>query len=534
MKRRGAIQLGVFALIIFWAAFGESSVPFQTGDRHPFRPISPPDRWAAEPAEILTRVYEMSQGSPSYERAFLLMDLGRASLRVNRTLAAKSARDLFQVSLMIPPEWKNYRYSSQMTAVRMLAEAGQVTEAVELFDQMELQAPSEEGEPVHDLRHMALVALFPRLIELDRREGLEWAERQLTRLSATGVYPYSAASDIIQELLIIQELFSDEFDQAQSIYGRAIAHFRGSKDKEIDSARDIFVRLLLRFDGKFLTGLERQGVTAAVDAIMAATPPDKERKLTRVTLEDERSVILEGRQSEQLFKLLPLLAKYEPERAQKLVRQKQQLQPRFKGESTIKDQRSVTIVGTHDDSPQKLDEHAVRQLAWQRSQKAGEIAAESPNKALRIAKEIAYAAPRAAALAGMARSLAKEDPERARTLVADSQSLLEKVEEPSERLRLLTVILRAYVSLENTKQVADTYTAILDLGTELAEQELSSDPTFPLFVTGSFQQLSMATESAAQIEPEARLAEISTLDNNQLQWHLMIAVARALAKNDSK
>ena len=71
-------------------------------------------------------------------------------------------------------------------------------------------------------------------------------------------------------------------------------------------------------------------------------------------------------------------------------------------------------------------------------------------------------------------------------------------------------------------------------GTELAEQELSSDPTFPLFVTGSFQQLSMATESAAQIEPEARLAEIFTMDNNQLQWHLMIAVARVLAKNDSK
>ena len=525
MKRRGAIQLGVFALIIFlWAAFGESSVPFQTGDQRD----SPPDRWAAEPADILTRVYEMSQGSPSYERAFLLMDLGRASLRVNRTLAAKSARDLFQVSLMIPPEWKNYRYSSQMTAVRMLAEAGQVTEAVELFDQMELQAPSEEGEPVHDLRHMALVALFPRLIELDRREGLEWAERQLTRLSATGVYPYSAASDIIQELL------SDEFDQAQSIYARAIAHFRGSKDKEIDSARGIFVRLLLRFDGKFLAGLERQGVTAAVDAILAAKPPDNERYVTSVTLKDDRSLILEGRESEQLFKLFPLLAKYEAERAQKLARRKQQLQPRLEGASTIKDEQSLAIIGTHDDSPQKLDAQSVRQLAWQRSEKAGEIAVESPSKALRIAKEIAYPAPRAAALAGMARSLAKEDPQRARALVADSQSLLEKVEEPSERLRLLTVILTAYVSLEDTKQVADTYTAILDLGTELAEQEVSSDPTFPLFVTGSFQQLSMATESAAQIEPEARLAEIPTLDNNQLQWHLMIAVARALAKNDSK
>ena len=120
---------------------------------------------------------------------------------------------------MIPPEWKNYRYSSQMTAVRMLAEAGQVTEAVELFDQMELQAPSEEGEPVFDLRPMALGDLFSKLIQLNRREGLEWAERQLTRLSATGVYPYSAASDIIQELL------SDEFDQAQSIYARARSPF---------------------------------------------------------------------------------------------------------------------------------------------------------------------------------------------------------------------------------------------------------------------------------------------------------------------
>ena len=151
-----------------------------------------------------------------------------------------------------------------------------------------------------------------------------------------------------------------------------------------------------------------------------------------------------------------------------------------------------------------------------------------------LAKKIAYPAPRAAALAGIARSLAKEDPQRARALVADSQSLLEEVEVPLERLRLLTVILRAYVSLEDTKQVADTCTATLELGTELAEQEIFSDPTIPFFLTESLELLSQATESAAETEPEARLAEISTLENNQLQWHLMIAVARSLAKNSSK
>ena len=526
MKHRGAVQ-GVFALILFFffqATLGESGVPFQTGDQQrAFRPVR-----STEPADILTRVYEMSQGSPSYERAFLLDDLCEAFQLINKEYTAKCARDLFQVSLMIPPEWKNYRYSSQLVAVSRLAEAGQEKEAVELFDRMEFQGPDEEGKPAYDLRQVALMNLFPRLVELDRPEALEWAESGLARLSAEGAYPYSAAVEIIQELL------SDNFDRAQSIYAQAITHFRGSKESEIDFARSTFIELLHRFDGKFLAGLERQGVTAAVDAIIVAKRPDNERALTIFTLEDDESLTLEGHENPELFKLLSLLAKYEPERAQKLVRRKQQLRPALEDANTTKDEHSMLVIGTHDDSPQKPNEVMVRSLAWRQGEKAEEIATESPKKALSSAKKIGYTAPRAAALAGIARSLAKEDPQRARALVADSQSLLEEVEVPLERLRLLTVILRAYVSLEDTKQVADTYTAILELGTELAEQEISSDPTFPLFLTESFDLLSQATESAAETEPEARIAEISTVENNQLQWHLMIAVARSLAKNNSK
>lgn len=523
MKMKCRKMVVVFLLDLAILVFPFVGAPLDAAPAAESQQLSSPEDegGTGEPAAILHRVYEMSLGSASNERVFVLRELAKASLGIDRELAAKYAREVFEASLSLPMDWFNYRRSSQMNAVRLLASSGAVQEAAELFERMDPPEIGPGGKVGEDLREVALLTLIPRLIKADRAEGLDWALRMLRRLGASGNYPYMAAQQVIQELL------GDEPLEAEGVYGEAIAHFE--KEKELFLAREIFVGFLLSFEGKFTAGLERQGVLAAVDALLKAKTPENQRTMVRLTLENGATVRLERMEDRSLFRLMPLLAKYQPERAEEVLREKQPLRKALEEGGAIQHQESILVIGTHGGEGARLGAIASRQLEWQRARRVGEVASGNLEQALDLAGKIDDTAPRAGALAAAAAAVAREDPGRAGTLLAESLSLMEKVEDPPERLRLLNAILRAYVRLEDGKHVADTYAEILELGAELLEQERLSDPQVPLYVTGSFQRLSEATKFAARVDPQARLLQLARLEKPALQWHLMIDTARTMA-----
>lgn len=478
--------------------------------------------WSIEPTTILQQVYAMSFGIAPYERSFILFDLARASVRIDRDLAARYAGELFEESQRVPMEWYNYRRASQMNAVRLLASLGRVREATEMFDRMDPPKIGVGGELLEDMREGALQALVPALLEEDREEGLSWAVREVRHVGASGRFPYLVAQKVIQELL------EDDPLEAENLYAEAITSFENNK--ELVQARLHFVDLLLKFEGKFRPGLERQGVHAAVDGLLSVEAAENVRTMVRITLENDKTLTLPSLEVGSVFRLVPLLAKYDSDRADELLLERAELQMALEDGGAIKSQEAVVVVGEHG-AGTELDAVATRRLDWRRARRITEVAGQDPEEALRLSDTITEIAPRAASLARTAAVLAKDDPQRARALLADSLSLLEKVEDPPERLRVLPAVLRAYVSLKDSKNVANTYSAILDLGTELLEQEISSDPHVPVFVATSFEQLSEATRLAAGFDPEPRLLELARLDNPLLQSHLLIEVARTMARS---
>ena len=479
----------------------------------------------SRPDVILSQVYEKSLAVAADQRAFLLLDLADAWLTIDREHAAKYAKELFDLSQQLPLDWYNYRSASQFNGVRILAAAGKPRQAAELLERMEAPQLLAGGEMADsmDLREAALEILLPKVLLADRETGLAWGVRLLRRFGAGGPYPYGAAQTVIQELL------SDDPIQAESVYTEAVSQF--GKDIRLSRTRRSFVEFLLAFGGKFQPGLERAAVLAAVDDLLEAPVPEKQLTLARLTLENDQTLTLNNRNDLLLYRLLPLLARHAPQRAEKLLQQRNHLGTALEEGGGIQNQQAIVVIGEHDDSPDHLDAVARRSLAWQQARRIGEVAAKDPDKALGMAEGMDAEAPRAAALALAAAAVATEDPKRARTLLERSLFLLDKVEDPPERLKLLTYILRAYSRMEDTKHAGDTYQAILDLGGELLEQEIASDPQVPLFVTGSYGQLSQATQYAVGIAADASLLQLSTLDNEVLRMHLMIQTARAIVSS---
>jgi len=527
MKNCSATNLAAFFLALLLVGAAEEV-------RGAFLPQAPQPAESAKPtaaalqaAEILARVYETSLASNSYERGFVLVDLAEAALPFDKKLAARCARDLFETSLGVPAEWFNHRHAFQMNAVRLLAAAGEVQEASDLFERMEAPQPDKWGLPDWDLREQALLALLPAKLRSERREALNWAVAALTRFSASGNYPYQAARRLIEELL------RDDLPRAEALYAEAVDRFQKGKDKENRRAQENFVGFLEAFAGKFQPALERQGILAAVEAVLEAKPDTDEKNVTRLTLKDRRTVVLSGMDDQALWRLWPLLSKYEPERAQKLAAQRAELKAAMDNRSAIVAEERVTVIPLGEEAKKKVDATAARTLAWARAQMVAGMAEKDPQQALNLMGDILEAAPQAAARAGRAAALAEKEPEQARSLLGEAESLADKVKEPGERLRALAAILKGYVSLKDSEQVARTFKTVLGLGPEAIEEELAlRKQSGPIQMTGAFRQMAQATRTAAKLDPEARVAEISKLDNLVLQLHLMIEVARASAPTE--
>jgi hypothetical protein len=275
--------------------------------------------------------------------------------------------------------------------------------------------------------------------------------------------------------------------------------------------------------------LEGQGIVAAVDAVLEAKPSGDERTVTRLTLKDRSTIVLSGAEEQALYNLLPLLAKYEPDRARKLAAEHARLKAALDSPKAVAGEERVTVIPLGEEAKKKVDATTARTLAWARSQMVAGVAEKDPQKALNLMGDILEPAPLAAARAGRAAALAEKEPEQARNLLGEAESLLDKVKEPGERLRALPSILKGYVSLKDSEQVARIFKTVLGLGPEAIEEELAlRKQNAPIQMTGAFRQMTQATRTAAKLDPEARLAEISKLDNLVLQLHLMIEVARAL------
>jgi hypothetical protein len=495
-----------------WAAGQEPARPRTPTDAPLVRPVTAPVR-------ILEEVYMTSEGAPAPARVFVLFSLAQTMGLVDQSRAADFATQLFDASLALDPNWLDNRRVFQGAAVSFLLRAGRLEGAMELFDRLDV--PARLGEREFDARQKALREILPKILERKGAEGFRWAQEKITYLAATGPFPYHAAQDLIRERL------ARDASQAELLYTLAVTQF--DKDKERQFARDEFVDLLLAFSGKVKTDLEKQGVLAAVNACLEATPPKGQRTRVEAKLESGKSVKLEGREDWLLFRLMPLLAKHDPGRVEDVITKKRYLAAAIQEGGTIQQEQALVIAGTASNKPVKLDGAAERARAWNRARSAAESARLSNmEEAFQTASEISDVAARASALAGIATALVKENRARARSVLNDAAAALDKVQVPGDRLRALPAILRAHVALQDEQQVATLYQEILEFGEELVELEAASDRAYAVPVTASFANLAEATRVVASVNPEARLAQMSRVENPEVQWHLRIALARSL------
>jgi hypothetical protein len=425
---------------------------------------------------------------------------------------------LFEESFNVPAGKQSNRRAYQNTAVQFLTMAGDLKGAMAAFDRMEAPPKELAGQANQDFRDFALSRMLPAVLNADRRAGLRWAVQAIANLGQ-GAYPYNSSVPVIEELL------KDDPPLAEALYAQGIESFTKSEGKDwLD--RQYFVNFLLKLSGQFKGELEKHAVNLAVDALQNAKPLPNRRDTVHLKLKNGSSTQMGSLDELLLYKLLPLLARYDPERAAGIREGRESFAAALDEGGAITDEHAIVVYGNPDDPVAKLDGVAQRELDWQAGDKAAQLASKDLDQAADQIAGIENIGARAGALAGMAAAIAKEQPAKATSLVDEALLLLEKVKEPDQRLRVLGRVLRAEDRLGETSKAAKLYSELLDLGQEVITKEKKAHPEFIVMGQLGYSYLADATAIMAKRNLETTVAQLARLEPYALVAHLTIGAAR--------
>jgi hypothetical protein len=476
-----------------------------------------------KPADVLRQVYESSQDQPPIEHSAILMDLIRVSMATDRPVAIRYAREMFEESFTIPVDVQSRR-SNQGIAFQFLLTAGDTKGAMAAFGRMEAPPKELAGQPMQDFRDYAVSRLLPVVIKDDRKGGLLWAVQAIMDLGQTAAtYPFASVTVVIEELL------KDDPPMAETLYAQATEGFRKGEKIGVAgfSGRQFFVTFVLKFNGKIKPALEKEAVLLAVDAVQEAKPLPNFRSVVRLKMKNDSTAELGSLDELSLYKLLPLLARYDAERATRIKEGRESFANVLEDGGAIVDAQTSNVIGRSDDTVSRFDSIARRELDWDAGQKASQMATKDLTQATDLAGGIENIGARAGALASIAAAIASDQPDKGRAMVDEALSLAEKVKEPDQHLRVLVRALVAQDRLHDLPKVAAIYSELLKQGMEVIAKESKLRPEFLVTGQKGYAWLVEATQVMAKRNLEMVVAQLAHVDSVPLAAHLKIEAAGA-------
>jgi hypothetical protein len=207
----------------------------------------------SEPEQLLVRSYLSGRGFTPQERAFQLILLSEAAIKIQPALTRLWSQEAFQLALTLPTGWN--RVAHEKNALVALAQVDPVL-AFRLFDSMDATVATQSGDVPEDLRAYGARTILREYWKKKGLSALDDIRGQAERLGATGQYPFWAMSSIILDVDRQDHL------KAQSLFGEALTYYNsGLRAESTDEEFTVFLNAVWDF---IPHPLERQALQLAV------------------------------------------------------------------------------------------------------------------------------------------------------------------------------------------------------------------------------------------------------------------------------
>lgn len=446
------------------------------------------------------------------ERLDTLLRLLSGAARIHPELAISVAAELFQMSKQdrdVPrPDLL------QQTILTHLAKANPA-EALRLLKSMD--EPRIHGGLASDGRAAAASAVFRAYLEKNGPAAVPALRSVVRTVAEKGPYPYQAVGLLIERTV--------KADSAAELFADALTYYRIRKEEGL-AANSAFVDLILKSRHRVSPAVVREALELVIPRLKCEgnnLPAGYRIQLHT----DAGTAVFDSICDELLFTLLPAVREADPDWAQRIVRNNASLSAASNAVGEVQSRQTVLVTNTS--SPDRVTAAQQRGLEQGTVIEISRLADQDPSQALRMATGLREPGHAATALGYVAAGFAKSDPTRARDLVKDGRRLAEQTTDSSWRVRAWASQARALAALEDHDAFFVVAARVIDLGSELIQQFLDTQPGEGVWDSGLVHHLSEAVRLSARISPERAVAMVRAIQNDALRASLLIDLAEGLS-----
>jgi hypothetical protein len=467
---------------------------------------------------VLVESYLLARSLDAEERIANLAWLSNVASEAVPSLGRLWAEEVFRDTKELTASWQ--RTSFQQAAIAHVARLDP-NRALELLDASDPPVPLPNGALPEDIRANGARAAFVALWRKEGRSGLDQIRAAANRIGDTGAYPYSAIIPLFEEL---QK--QNDRPAANTLFADALGYFR--RGSSFTAEPRSFARFLRTIGDMIEPAPMRDALEVLVSRLTkslrvknspASFAAHIETPRGRATFDNEADVLL--------FELLPLIHRVDPAWHKKLVAQRPVLEQADGGLAAWKYQESVNL-SVHSSELQS------DQMQEARLDAVTVLAEEQPEEALSLARSLRSPAIRAVGLSRVAEVLLTTDRDRAIELLREGQKSLPTVQEPRERLRLITALASGLAASGEREHIRSLIRSGFDLGEELFAQDLQLHPGKAAVSADGFSETTFLARLGARVDSDFTLSRIAIVRNATLKPMLLGYAAKGLLEGQRR
>jgi hypothetical protein len=462
---------------------------------------------------ILQRAYsESAQFSPE-ERADVLLELSQTALGLDKSKSREWAIDLFRTSVTELSPGIN-RAAAEKNALVALASTD-LAEAVRLFKQQD--PPSNVDPTLHeDIRAYGSRTIFAGLWQRQGLQSLPTIEDMAVWLGSTGQYPYHAMANIIVSVS------QKNSQKAAALFSEAVSFVR--RDPGFLSTGQDLVYFISQTYRHVPASLTRDALSVALTNIEESDKKQKGKMHTEVQTKSGRAAF-DSYAEVLIYQLLPIMDPVDPSMAADVRNRYTTLR------NAPPPSAGMALTGSYSEdgsaTPAQMtaasDEHKVLTVSRLNDQ---------PQQAADIALSVRNPELRAVALASIAGSYSGQDPKTAEEWIRQCQSELHSMDDNINKLRLEVALTRSFLELKRESDAMDVTDRAFDLGEEIFNQDLRSNPGKETYSVVGFEELqnltSLFTSKESQTLDQQIMSRIGEIRNPVLRVRLLISMVGSL------
>lgn len=479
------------------------------------------DSPASSSLELLHESYQSSRNFQEEQRAWLLLRLSKATVRLSPPDSRSWSDELFNLALKLPPSWN--KVALQKNAVATLSEIDP-SRAIQLFHVMDDPIPMANGSLPEDVRSDAARIVFQRFWTYKGRKGLPQIERVAALLADSGEYPYAAMVPIIKRLA------ESDSTKAQELFAQALTYYRRGS-MFLDENR-VFIRFLQELRVQARPTQLREALEVVANRLLEQKPPADSKQSYRGQVFTKGGAIeFRDPADQMLFEILPLIREVDSDWANRLVQRRPALSQTAGAVGPVEHSASTTTFGIASGENVSPSEQAG--IEEGRLYTVHELAAERPDEALTVASTLTLPAFRAQAWADIAAALASKDRDRALALIDKAREVAASLRDQLDVLRVLSVLCDAGGQVGDRRVLQESLEQGLDLGEEIFNEDLAAHPGKLAYNVDGFDELTKLVQVGGKYDTDYTVNYVRQIRNELLRAHLLVSVAEGISSREA-